>query len=56
MGVRGIVRDFLTIYLGIRLIGVWVFGAPFTNGLGMIVIFLLLMSVWFLLQRVGMLP
>ncbi|MBW2970859.1 hypothetical protein KY320_01730 [Candidatus Woesearchaeota archaeon] len=56
MGVRGVVRDIVFIYLGVRLLGVWLFDAPFTNTLGVLVVLLLLTSVWFFLQRFGVLP
>ena len=56
MGVRGVIRDILVIYLGLLLIRVWIFKAPFTNYIGFLVIILMLLSLWFFLERFGILP
>jgi len=54
-GFRGLLRDVLIIYVCFRLIFIWLFGAPFTPGLGILVVFLFLSSAWFMLERAGVL-
>ena len=56
MGVRAIIRDFFHIYIGISLIGVWLFDKPFTNRLGFFIIIMILLAVWFQIERFGFLP
>jgi hypothetical protein len=53
-GVRGIVRDILILYVCIRLILVWLFGAKFDVVLGIMVILLGLSAVWFMIERIGL--
>jgi hypothetical protein len=53
-GVRGIVRDVLILYVCIRLILVWLFGAKFDVVLGIMVILLGLSAVWFMIERIGL--
>lgn len=54
-GIRGVIRDVFTIYLCYKLIGVWLFGHPFTTWTGIMVVLLLLTAIWFTLERVGIL-
>ncbi|OGM03031.1 hypothetical protein A3K72_02685 [Candidatus Woesearchaeota archaeon RBG_13_36_6] len=56
MGFRGIIRDIFLVYLGFLLLKVWIFKAPFTNYLGFLVIVMMLLSAWFFLERLGLLP
>lgn len=51
-GIRGIIRDILLIYVCIRLVIVWLFGAKFDIVLGIMVIFLGLSAIWFMFERV----
>mgnify|MGYP001042505019 CR=1 FL=1 len=53
-GVRGFFRDILIIYVCIRLVAVWLFGAKFDFVLGVMVVLLGLSSVWFMIERIGM--
>ncbi len=54
-GIRGILKDIFIIYVAYRLIRVWLFSAEFTTGLGVMVIVMMLISVWFTLERMGVL-
>ncbi|MBN1274959.1 hypothetical protein JXA12_01580 [Candidatus Woesearchaeota archaeon] len=56
MGVVAWAKHLLTIYVCLCLIGVWLFQAEFTNRLGVLVIIILLSSLVFLLQMIGVLP
>jgi len=50
-GIRGFIKDILIIYVTIRLVRVWLFGAKFDVILGLMVIFLGLSAVWFMFER-----
>ena len=51
-GVRGFIRDILIIYVCVRLIIVWVFGASIDLVLGVMIILLALSSLWFMAERI----
>jgi hypothetical protein len=53
-GIRGFVRDILIIYISIRLILVWLFGAKFDIALGVMVVLLGVSAIWFMIERVGL--
>lgn len=55
MALRGILRDILSIYLGYKILGMWIFGSAFSTSIGWAALALLLLSVWFVLERVGVL-
>lgn len=50
-GFRGIIRDLLLIYVCIRLIAVWAFGAEFDFVLGVLVVLLMISAIWFMAER-----
>ena len=52
MGIRGVIKDLLIIYVTFRLIRVWLFGAEFDVILGLMVIFIGLLAVWFMIERI----
>ena len=52
MGIRGVIKDLLIIYVTFRLIRVWLFGAEFDIVLGLMVIFIGLSAVWFMIERI----
>jgi len=51
-GIRGVIRDVFIIYVCIRLLGVWMFGAEFDFVLGLMVVLLLLSAAWFMGERI----
>ncbi|MBN2459239.1 hypothetical protein JXB28_03055 [Candidatus Woesearchaeota archaeon] len=51
-GVRGLIRDILIIYVCIRLVFVWLFGAKLDFALGVMIVLLGLSSVWFMVERI----
>ena len=51
MGIRGFIKDILIIYVTVRLVRVWLFGAEFDVILGLMVIFIGLSAVWFMFER-----
>jgi len=53
-GIRGLTRDIFIVYVCIRLVAVWLFGAKFDLVLGIMVILLGLSAVWFMIERVGL--
>ncbi|MBN2052386.1 hypothetical protein JW756_02690 [Candidatus Woesearchaeota archaeon] len=53
-GIRGVARDIFIVYVCIRLVAVWIFGAKFDFVLGVMVVLLGLSAVWFMIERVGM--
>ena len=57
MGVRGLIRDLLGIYLGYEVIRSYFYGNSSLN-LNILVasIAIFALAVWFLLERVGVLP
>ncbi len=58
MGVRGLVRDVLSIYLGYKLLSCYLSNACKGIEVGVFIaaVILLILAVWFLLERVGVLP
>ena len=54
-GFRGIIKDVIIIYVCIRLVFVWLFGAEFDFILGVMVIVLGLSAIWFMIERTGFL-
>ncbi len=56
MGIRGLVKDIVLIYLGVKLLGVWIFHHAFTFKIGFLVLFMLGTSIWFSLERFGIIP
>ena len=55
MALRGILRDILSIYIGYKILGIWIFGSAFSSDVGWAAFALLMLSVWFVLERVGVL-
>lgn len=53
---RGVLRDFLSLYVGYKILGIWLFDAKFTPGIGWAALFLFILAVWFIFERVGILP
>ena len=53
-GFRGLIRDILIIYVSVRLIFVWLFGAKFDFVLGIMVVLLGLSAIWFMIERTGL--
>jgi len=51
-GIRGIIKDILLIYVVIRLVIVWFTGGKIDVILGLMIIFLGLMAVWFMFERI----
>ncbi|GEM_PF-1716596 len=51
-GIRGLIKDILIIYVTIRLVRVWLFGAKFDVVLGIMVLFIGLLAVWFTIERI----
>ena len=57
MGFRGLIRDFLGIYLGYEIIKGYVYqNFSLTATVLVATVILLILSVWFLLERIGLLP
>lgn len=51
-GARGLIRDIVIIYICIRLVFVWLFGAKLDFALGVMIVLLGMSSVWFMLERI----
>lgn len=56
MGLRGIIRDILSIYIGFKLIVIWIFKTQLTSDIVIVSAVLLLIAIWFILERIGILP
>jgi len=57
MGVRGIIRDLLSIYIGYEVIKSYIYkNFDFSITLLIATLALLILSVWFILERVRILP
>ncbi len=52
---RSFIRDIIVLYLGYRLLKVWR-GDEFTTGIGVLTIIVMLLTVWFLIEKIGVLP
>jgi len=55
MGVRGILRDIVSVYLGIEIIRGYVTGKFFVANISVAGIVLFVIAIWFLLERIGVL-
>jgi len=54
MGLRGVVRDIIGVYLGIEIItGYFLNSLKVTSHMLVAAIMILLLSIWFLLERIG---
>ena len=56
MGIIGLIKDLLIIYVTIRLMLVFIFGLPFNAHVFVFVFILFLSAVIFMLQRMGIIP
>ncbi|OIN86366.1 MAG: hypothetical protein CO092_04260 [Candidatus Aenigmarchaeota archaeon CG_4_9_14_3_um_filter_37_18] len=57
MGVRGVIRDIISIYFGIQIILLVLHDKVPTKGqLLLYAAFLLFFSIWFLMERIGLFP
>ena len=56
MGVRGILRDIVSVYLGIEIIRGYATGKFFLLNISVAGIVLFAIAVWFLLERIGVMP
>lgn len=56
MGVRGLIRDLLGIYLGFEVIRSYISNSSLNINILIVSILILILSVWFLLERIGVLP
>jgi len=56
MGVRSVIRDLVALYLGYEIIKIWLFDSEFTSIIGILAIILIFFTVWFLLEKMGILP
>ncbi|MBU0963123.1 MAG: hypothetical protein KKD48_04430 [Nanoarchaeota archaeon] len=52
MGLRSIIRDILVIYLAYRLMKIWLLNDKFTFSLGILTIILVIITFWFLAEKV----
>ncbi len=56
MGVRSVIRDLVALYLSYEIIKIWLFDSEFTPIIGILAIILIFFTVWFLLEKMGILP
>ena len=56
MSVRGFIRDIISIYLGYEVIRGYVTGSFATTNIYIAALVLFAFSVWFVLERIGVLP
>lgn len=56
MGVRGIVRDLISFYLGYEIIRGHITGNFAMTNISVAVIALVVIAIWFMLERIGLLP
>ncbi len=55
MGLRGFLRDALSLYLGYKIIGMWLFGSALSSNVGYAAVALLLLTIWFIFEKLGVL-
>lgn len=53
MGLRGIIKDILFIYLGIMIIRLWMTGGKVTSGMVVVTAIIFIIIIWFMLERIG---
>lgn len=54
MGLRGIIKDILFVYLGIMIIKNWLTGSKVTGNMVLATLVIFVMITWFMLERVGL--
>ncbi|MEM4244618.1 MAG: hypothetical protein QW404_02335 [Candidatus Nanoarchaeia archaeon] len=55
MGLRGLIKDILFIYLGFMVIRLWFTGGKITASMVVVTIVIFFLIGWFMLERVGIL-
>ena len=56
MGIRGIIRELVSIYLGLEILRGYFFGDFYMLNISVAGLMLFGLAMWFLLERVGILP
>lgn len=56
MAFRGLIKDILILYLAYRLISLWLHKEQISTGVIGLTATLVLLVIWFMLERVGLLP
>lgn len=54
MGLRGIIKDILFVYLGIMIIRTWLTNSKVTGGMVLATLVIFVVITWFMLERVGL--
>lgn len=53
---RGLIKDLLILYLAYKVLKIWWYKEQVTTGVASVMIILSLLVVWFMLERIGLLP
>ncbi|MBU4300659.1 MAG: hypothetical protein ABIF85_00485 [Nanoarchaeota archaeon] len=53
MALRGILRDIISIYIGYQILKIWIFGSAFSSNIGWAAVALLLLTIWFVFEKLG---
>lgn len=53
---RGLIKDLLILYLAYKVLKIWWYKEQVTTGVASVMIILSLLVVWFMLERVGVMP
>ena len=57
MGIRSVIRDIISIYLGYKILKGYIVGEfSITTNIFIAALLVLLFSVWFLLEKIGVIP
>jgi hypothetical protein len=54
--VRGLIKDVLILYVAYKVLKIWWFKEQVTTGIASVMIIVSLLVVWFMLERIGIIP
>lgn len=56
MGIRGVIKDILILYLGYKILKLAVTKTPPTASVIIVTLILIILSLWFITERLGIMP
>lgn len=54
--VRGLIKDVLILYIAYRVLKIWWYKEQVTTGVASVMIIVSLLVIWFMLERIGIIP
>ncbi len=54
--VRGLIKDLLILYIAYKVLKIWWYKEQVTTGVASMMIIVSLLIIWFMLERIGIIP